>query len=133
MSVYIGGFICALVLAAIVVVWIVYCMFIRERHKSEFYHYNISDLQRRQYELSEETEKEVEKKEITAGIFILPSRRKQKDEDYDKRPDYPESPVHCMETGTEQLIEIFNDNAVDIHYRDGIIEIDSNSPYHSEV
>ncbi|KAL0820553.1 hypothetical protein ABMA28_006401 [Loxostege sticticalis] len=130
MSVYIAGFICALVLAAIVVLWIAYCMFVRERHKSEFYHHNISDLQRRQCVLSQEDDK-VDKKEITAGIFILPSRRKHKDEDYVKRPDYPESPVHRMETGTDQLIEIFNDN-VDVHYKDGIIDPDCN-PYHSEV
>lgn len=107
-------------------------MFVRERHKSEFYQYNISDLQHRAYQLSLEEEKKAEKKEITAGIFILPSRRKQKDEEYYKRPDYPESPVPRLDTSTDRLVDIFNDN-VDVHYRDGIIEVDSNAPYHSEV
>lgn len=134
MSVYIAGLICALVLAALVVIWIAYCMFVRERHKSEYYQYNISDLQHRQFEQTMEQDKmeKVETKGITAGIFILPSRHKQKDE-YDMRPDYPESPVHKMDTGTDKLIEIFNDNTADIHYKDGIVEVDSNAAYHSDV
>ncbi|CAG9795802.1 unnamed protein product [Diatraea saccharalis] len=133
---YIAGFIVALVLAALVVIWIAYCMFVRERHKSEFYQYNISDLQHREFEQPPQNEKVMEKKEITAGIFILPSRRKQKD-DYVKRPDYPESPTHQMDTGTDKLIEIFNENTADIHFRDGIMDdetnVCSNAAYHSDV
>jgi hypothetical protein len=103
-------------------------MFIRERHKPEYLQYNISDLQHRQYQLSLEQGKEVEKTEIKAGVFILPSRhRRQKDDDYDKRPDYPESPVHKMDSSKDNLIDIFNDKSVDLHYRDGIVEIESNS------
>ncbi|RVE43735.1 hypothetical protein evm_011584 [Chilo suppressalis] len=133
----IAGFIVALVLAALVVLWIAYCMFVRERHKSEFYHYNISDLHHRQFEQTAEKEQEKEKKApgITAGIFILPSRRKQKD-DYVQRPDYPETPQQ-MDTGTDKLIEIFNENTADVHFRDGIMDSDpnmcSNAAYHSDV
>lgn len=83
-------------------------MFFKERHKSESYQYDISDLRRRNYELAQEQEEQVKTKEITAGIFILPSRQKQKDE-YDKRPDYPESPAPRLEPRTDKLIEIFEE------------------------
>lgn len=108
-------------------------MFVRERHKSEYYQYNICDLQRREGQLAEITDSRPDIKEekgITAGIFILPSRHKHKNEGYDRRPDYPESPPRMV--GTEQLIEIVSD-AVDDHYKDGIYEVDSSAPYHSEV
>ncbi|XP_049877100.1 uncharacterized protein LOC126374479 [Pectinophora gossypiella] len=137
MSAHIAGFICALVLAAFVVAWITYCMFFRERHKSEHHQYNISDLRHKNYQLAQEQEtKEVPpKKELVAGVFILPSRHKHKDEDYEKRPDYPESPPPALQAGADQLVEIFNDSVADadVHYKDGIFEIDSNAQYHSDV
>ncbi|XP_053614663.1 uncharacterized protein LOC128677674 [Plodia interpunctella] len=134
----IAGFICAVVLAALVVAWIAYCMFVRERHKSEYHQYDISDLQRRQCATGESadvnksmTEVKEEKAGIRAGIFILPSRHKHNDEDYDKRPDYPESPAPRM-VGTDRLIEILNDS-VEVHNKEGIYEVDSGVPYQSEV
>ncbi|KAJ0174090.1 hypothetical protein K1T71_010236 [Dendrolimus kikuchii] len=134
MTVYIAGFICALILAALVVAWIAYCMFVRERHKSESYQYNISDLQHRNY-LHTQEEDEVpdakKNKEITAGFFYLPSRHKDKD-DYVKRPDYPEGPVSLTSPSTEKLIEMLNESA-DVHYKDGIYEVDSHVKFHSDV
>ncbi|KAF9424879.1 hypothetical protein HW555_000180 [Spodoptera exigua] len=126
MTLYIIGFVIALVLAAFVIMWIAYCMFIRERHKSEFFHHNISDLQRKNYILDmEQNEDEVpSKKEMAVGVLVLPSRRKHKIEEYDKRPDYPESPPHISHHSTDKLIDILGDTA-DVHYKDGIYEVDS--------
>ncbi|KAL4714984.1 hypothetical protein ACJJTC_003135 [Scirpophaga incertulas] len=133
---YIAGFICAVILAALVLVWIAYCMFIKERHKPKFYQYNIQDIQKKHHEIILSKGKDVEqpKSDIKAGLIILPSRRKPAD-DYNSRPDYPESPVHKMAGGggTDMLIEAFNENAIDVHYGDGIVEIDSNSHCHSDV
>ncbi|KOB74982.1 tRNA 5-methylaminomethyl-2-thiouridine biosynthesis bifunctional protein MnmC [Operophtera brumata] len=125
MVVYIAGFICALVLAGIVVAWIAYCMFIRERHKSEYYQYNISDLKHKNDLLSLNHD-DVEK-EITAGVLILPSRHRQRDEEYGNRPDYPESPAP-VSPSTEKLIDVFSDKAVEAYYKDGIYEVDSSAP-----
>ncbi|XP_072942932.1 uncharacterized protein [Epargyreus clarus] len=108
MPTLIAGFIAAIVLALFVIAWITYCMFFKERHKSESYQYDISDLRKRNYELAQEQEEQVKTKEIAAGIFILPSRQKHKDE-YDKRPDYPESPAPRLEPKTDKLIEIFEE------------------------
>ncbi|KAG6454420.1 uncharacterized protein LOC115446270 [Manduca sexta] len=130
MTVYIAGFICALVLAALVLAWIAYCMFVRERHKSEVYQYSISDLQHRNYLMSQTPENEKkEEKELTVGYFVLPSR-KHKEEDYNNRPDYPESPVPISQPSTDKLIEILNEE--ETHYKDGIYEVDSKVMY-SEV
>ncbi|KAI5643010.1 hypothetical protein NE865_05051 [Phthorimaea operculella] len=117
-------------------------MFCRERHKSELYQYDISDIRHRNYQLAQEQEaREAEakdpeyKKTITAGVFILPSRHKQKDDAYQKRPDYPESPPPNLQAGADKLVDIFNDGVADadVHYKDGIYEIDSKSQYHSDV
>lgn len=132
MSVYIAGFICAIVLALFVIAWIAYCMFIKERHKSELHQYNISDLQHRNYMLAQEQERhktEKEAKEVSVGVFVLPSHHKQKDDDFNKRPDYPESPIHMTQPRTDKLIEILNED--DFHYKDGIYEVDA--AYQSEV
>lgn len=111
------------------IIWIVWCMFFRERHKSELYQYDISDIRHRNCILAEEEANANKKeKEIYAGIFILPSH-KQKVEEYDKRPDYPESPP----PKADKLIEIFDDNNAEVHYQDGIYEVDSSAPYHSDV
>nr|XP_021190530.2 uncharacterized protein LOC110376390 [Helicoverpa armigera] len=133
MAIYVG-FIVALVLAALVIIWIAYCMFVRERHKSEVFHHNIADIQHKNYVLQmedEEPKKDV-KKDLAVGVFVLPSRHKQKTETYDKRPDYPESPVHVTHS-TDKLINILNDSADDLHYKDGIYEVDSHQPCHSDV
>lgn len=111
-------------------------MFVREKHKSEFYHHNIADLKRRNYILNQADETVPEakqEKDISVGVFVLPSRHKQKDEKYDRRPDYPESPVPISLPSTEKLIEILNDGDSDIHYRDGIYEVDSPVRHDSEV
>ncbi|XP_026763199.1 uncharacterized protein LOC113521746 [Galleria mellonella] len=135
MAADIAGFICAVVLAALVLAWIAYCMFVKERPKAEYYQYNICDLQHRQQVLSETPENNTEKKEVAAGIFILPSRHKNVDDSYKKRPDYPESPPPVKEVGTDKLVEIFNENSVgaDVHHKDGIYQVDSSAPYDSEV
>ncbi|XP_004922377.1 uncharacterized protein LOC101744206 [Bombyx mori] len=132
MSFYIGGFICALVLAALVIVWIAYCMFIRERAKSEDLQYTISDIQHRNYLFSQEQETPVKEKKLTAGIFVLPSRHKQTEDDYRNRPDYPESPLPISQPSTDKLIEILNEDP-NVHYMDGICEDSSRTPYHSDV
>lgn len=109
-------------------------MFFKERHKSESYQYDISDLRRRNYELAQEREEQVKVKEITAGIFMLPSRQKHKDE-YDKRPDYPESPAPKLEPRTDQLIEIFNESPSPTYSDVGKcvgFQLDSGA-YHSDV
>lgn len=109
-------------------------MFIRERHKSESYQYNISDLQHKNYLLTLQQDDLVEKeaKEVTAGVLIL-SSRKHKDE-YEKRPDYPESPSP-VSPSQDKLIEILNDTGVETEacYRDGIYEVDRSALYHSDV
>uniref|UniRef100_A0A2A4IYG9 Uncharacterized protein n=1 Tax=Heliothis virescens TaxID=7102 RepID=A0A2A4IYG9_HELVI len=132
MAMYIG-FIVALVLAALVIIWIAYCMFVRERHKSERFHHNIADIQHKNYVLSQMEDEVPVKKDLGVGVFVLPSRHKQKTEDYDKRPDYPESPVHVTHQSTDKLIHILNESADDLHYKDGIYEVDSHQPCHSEV
>lgn len=116
--------------AGLVVAWIAYCMFIRERHKSEYYQYNISDLKHKNHLLSLNQD-DVEK-EITAGVLILPSRQRRRDEEYDKRPDYPES-VAPVSPSTEKLIDVFSDNGVETCFMDGIYEVDSSARYHSDV
>lgn len=112
--------------AALVIIWIAYCMFVRERHKSEFFHHNIADLQRRNHILDETVDEKPTKKEMAVGVFVLPSRHKQNIEEYDKRPDYPESPPHVSHHSTEKLIDMLDDN-IDVHYGDGIYEIDSHA------
>lgn len=71
---------------------------------------------------------------MTAGVIFLPSRHRQTD-DYEKRPDYPESPAP-INPSTDRLIEILDDNGVETvaHYKDGIYEVDSApAAYHSDV
>lgn len=113
-------------------------MFIRERHKSEYFHHNISDLQRRSHILSEDNssyskneEEEPKKKEITAAVFVLPSRHKDQTK-FDKRPDYPESSAPFSHHSTSKLIDILDDSD-NMHYKDGIYEVDSCPPGDSEV
>lgn len=111
----------------LVVIWIAYCMFCRERHKSELHQYNISDIR---HKLEIEAQQEEKKQTgLSAGIFILP-RIKTKNDEYDKRPDYPESPAPIVQTGPEELIKMFNEGAKSA---DVNLEIDSNSQYHSDV
>lgn len=110
-------------------------MFIRERHKSESHQYTISDLQHRNYlhSLQDDEIPEVKKeKEITAGLFYLPSRHKANEDDYVKRPDYPEGPVSLTSPSTEKLIDMLNESA-DVHYKDGIYEVDGHVTFHSDV
>ncbi|XP_059060822.1 uncharacterized protein LOC131853798 [Achroia grisella] len=135
MSADLAGFICAVILAVLVLLWIAYCMFVRERPKAEFYQYNICDLQRRQQILSDLSGDNTETKEVTAGIFILPPRNKNIDDGYEKRPDYPESPPHRMEVSTDKLVEICNESSVgaDVHHKGGIDQVDKTISYHSEV
>lgn len=113
--------------AALVLIWIAYCMFVRERHKSECYQYNIADLERRREILSAVNEAPTEtKKEITAGVFILPSLRKPKNEGYYNRPDYPESPPPMSHPSTDRLINILDGEdhgCHTAHYSDGICEV----------
>lgn len=153
MGVYIAGFICALVLvssflilhifrvlctnlrhdfpqAGLVVAWIAYCMFIRERHKSEYYHYNISDIRYKNQIMSLNQDEADVEKEMKVGVLILPSHKRQRDEEYGCRPDYPESPAP-VSPSTEKLIDVFNDGVE--AYKDGIYEVDSRAPYHSDV
>ncbi|CAH0713305.1 unnamed protein product, partial [Brenthis ino] len=133
MTIYIIGFICALILSAFLIGWIAYCMFCKERHKSESYQYNISDLRRLNYEFAQE-QQENNTKEVTAGIFILPSRHKQKEDlTYTKRPDYPESTVTNLQPTTDKLIEIINESPDENRKCVGFDVIDSDVPYHSEV
>lgn len=104
-------------------------MFIRERHKSEYYQYTISDIRyKNQVMCLNQADAE---KELTAGVLILPSHRRQQDEEYGGRPDYPESPAP-ISPSTEKLLKEFNDG-VDICYKDGIYEVDTCAPYHSDV
>lgn len=116
------------------IAWIAFCMFCRERHKSERYQYNISDLRRKNYELAQE-QQESNTKEITAGIFILPSRHKQKeDNSYNKRPDYPEGPVTNLQPRTDKLIEIFIENSPHVEPIKSVeFYIDSDIRFHSDV
>ncbi|XP_011568443.3 uncharacterized protein LOC105398088 [Plutella xylostella] len=135
MSAMCVGLICAIILAVFVVIWITYCMFCRERHKSELYQYNISDLLHKNQIEAQNLE---EKKEsgLAAGIFILPSRHKQADDEYEKRPDYPESPVSALRPGPDDLVKILDDSdKPDCDARNYVTldNIGSNSQYHSEV
>ncbi|XP_047536090.1 uncharacterized protein LOC125070322 [Vanessa atalanta] len=134
MSTYIAGFIFALILSAFLIAWIAYCMFCKERHKSEHYQYSVSDLRRKNYEIAQE-QQESNTKEVTAGIFMVPSRHKQKEDyTYDKRPDYPEGTVMNLQPRTDKLIEIFNDTPQDVEMRKCVeFDIDSNVRYHSDV
>ena len=107
-------------------------MFCRERHKSENYQYNISDLQRKNYEFAQEQENTT--KEVTAGVFIMPSRHKQNEDfTYNKRPDYPEGTAKNLQPKTDQLIEILNESPDDSRKCVGFDVIDSDVPYHSDV
>lgn len=124
--------------AVIVIAWIAYCLFVRERHKSELYQYDIGDLKIRNQlnSLSDEHVDREKEKEVTAGVIFLPSRHRQID-DYEKRPDYPESSA-SMNPSTDRLIEILNDSDDGVetaaHYKDGIYEVDmAPAPYHSDV
>ncbi|CAH2266994.1 uncharacterized protein LOC120633181 [Pararge aegeria] len=131
MSTYIIGLICAFVLAAFVIAWITYCMFCKERHKSESYQYNISDLRRRNYEIAQEQmEESPDTKEVTAGIFIMPSRHKE-DYSYDKRPDYPEGTLANLQPRTDKLIEIID--SPDAERKCVGFDLNSTVPYHSDV
>ncbi|XP_045777535.1 uncharacterized protein LOC123875640 [Maniola jurtina] len=135
MSTYIIGLICAMILAAFVIAWITFCMFCKERHKSESYQYNISDLRRKNYEIAQEQMEEnsaKEYKEVTAGIFIMPSRHKE-DYSYEKRPDYPEGTLADLQPRTDKLIEIISDSPTDAEHKSVGFDLDSSVPYHSDV
>lgn len=108
-------------------------MFCRERHKPEHYQYDISDLKHRNLEIAQEHETKAKKKPLAAGIFVLPSRHKQKDDYERKRPDYPESPPPIQLPSVGKLVEVLDNDSSDLEYKDGILEIDSNAQYHSEV
>lgn len=75
----------------------------------------------------------MKKKHLAAGIFILPSKHKQRDDYERKRPDYPESPPPLALPSVGKLVEVFDNDSTDLGYKDGILEIDSNAQYHSEV
>ncbi|KAI8420216.1 hypothetical protein MSG28_008761 [Choristoneura fumiferana] len=135
MTEYIAGFIAAIVLSALLVLWLIYCMFVRERHKRHA-HYSIGDIIKRNQELELQANAEItpEKKSgLSAGIFILPTRHRHKDDyDYEKRPDYPESRVPMpLQLSTDKLVEFCDDN--DDFYKDGTLEIGSNATYISDV
>ncbi|XP_041984362.1 uncharacterized protein LOC121736950 [Aricia agestis] len=120
---FIIGFICSLILAALIVIWIIYCMFFKEKPKSEAYQFSISDLRRKNYEIAQEQEVTNEKvKEVTAGIFILPSKKKHDNiESYiDKRPDYPEGTIGNIQPRMDNLIEIFDDSTLEADKRCGL-------------
>ncbi|CAK1584461.1 unnamed protein product [Parnassius mnemosyne] len=131
MSTYIAGLICAIILAVFITVWIAYCMFCRERHKPEYYQRNIDDLRLRNFEIAQEQDDQI-KKQITAGIFILPSRHKHHDDDYVSRPDYPESPAPHLQPNTERLIDILNDSPDEVH-KSVSFDLDSSERYCSDV
>lgn len=121
--------------AAFVIAWITFCMFCKERHKSETYQYNISDLRRRNYQFAQEQiEEKSDTKEVTAGIFIMPSRHKTHKDDYsyEKRPDYPEGTLANLQPRTDRLIEII-DNPTDGDRKCVDFDLDSSVPYHSDV
>lgn len=107
-------------------------MFCRERHKSEYHQYDIADLKKRNLEIAQDQESKAKKKQLAAGIFILPTKHKQKDDYERKRPDYPESPPP-LALPVGKLVEVLDNESSDVEYKDGILEIDSNSQYHSEV
>lgn len=79
-----------------------------------------------------EPEEKKEKEVVTAGFFYLPSRHKHKEDAYVKRPDYPEGPISLTSPSTEKLIDMLNESA-DVHYKDGIYEVDSRVTFHSDV
>lgn len=111
-------------------------MFVRERHRSHP-HYSIGDIIKKNQELELERNAEItpEKKTgLSAGIFILPTRHRHKDDnDYEKRPDYPEGRVPMsLELSTEKLVEFCDDRTNDF-YNDGTLEIGSNATYISDV
>ncbi|CAB3227437.1 unnamed protein product [Arctia plantaginis] len=128
MNSYVAGFIVALILALLVIAWITYCMFVKEKHKSEFYHHNISDLQRRNEILGQVEETAPQEKEIDVGTLVLPSRHENKDEESEKRLNsllpsfclldihYPESTIHISTPITEKLMEILDDGDTDANY-----------------
>lgn len=106
-------------------------MFCRERHKAEHLQYDISDLKHKNLEIAQEQETKKKKKPLGAGIFVLPSRHKHKDDYQRKRPDYPESPPPLEPSA--KLVDILDNDSSDLEYKDGILEIDSKAQYHSEV
>lgn len=126
--------------SALVLAWITYCMFFKEKPKSELNHYDISDIQCKNQQILQEPVVGKKKRELMAGIFILPGRRAhhKKDTYYDKRPDYPESPVPALQTGADDLVKVFNDctleaGATVTDNKEYCYEIDSGSQYHSDV
>ncbi|CAG4947307.1 unnamed protein product [Colias eurytheme] len=134
MSTFLAGFITALVLAIIVIIFIAYCMFCKERHKSERFQYDISDIRQKNIEIAQEQEQETKTKEVTAGIFILPRKRHKEDYTYQKRPDYPEGPVSKIEPKTDKLIDILNENSPGTESRKCVeFDLDPDVPYHSDV
>lgn len=84
-------------------------------------------------DIAQEHESNVKKKHFPAGIFILPSKHNQKDDYERKRPDYPESPPPLALPNVGKLVEVLDNDSSDVEYKDGILEIDSNAKYHSEV
>lgn len=100
---------------------------------SEFHQYDLADLKQRNLEIAQEQESKVKKKHLAAGIFILPSKHKEKNDYERKRPDYPESPPPLALPNVGKLVEVFDNDTSDMEYKDGILEIDSKAQYHSEV
>ncbi|VVD02095.1 unnamed protein product [Leptidea sinapis] len=132
MSTFIAGFICALLLAAVIVLFIAYCMFCKERHKSERFQYDITDTRLSNYEVAQEKNKG--NKEV-AGVFVLARKSHKQDYSYSKRPDYPEGPVGVQPgMETSRLIEIVSDSSPDTDKRKCVdFNLDPDVPYHSEV
>ncbi|XP_068620283.1 uncharacterized protein [Battus philenor] len=131
MSTFIVGFVCAVILAVFLIAWIAYCMFCRERHKPEHFQYSIDDLRIRNFEIAQEQDEGI-KKEVTAGIFIMPSRHHQ-DDDYVSRPDYPESPAPRLQPATDKLIDILSDSSVNADIHKGVSFDLSSQRYCSDV
>ncbi|CAF4808050.1 unnamed protein product [Pieris macdunnoughi] len=126
MSAFLTAFICAIVLAVIVIIFIAYCMFCNERHKSERFQFDITDIRRTNIEIAQKHEQKT--KEVS-GVFVLARKKHREDYSYHKRPDYPEGPVTIIEPRTDKLIEILNDSGSESR---NCVEFDD-VPYHSEV
>ncbi|CAK1552523.1 unnamed protein product [Leptosia nina] len=130
MSTFLAAFICALVLALIVIIFIAYWMFYKERHKSERFQYDITDIRRANMEIASEQGKT---KEVTAGIFVLSRKRHKEDYSYRKRPDYPEGPASpATDFKTDKLIDILNDSSPGDR-KCVEFDLDPDVPYHSDV